>query len=211
MRAKRPITASAMRLMNCGDERLSRPAWLWLTYGMGPRTPNLPGYIAMCPACRSPTSPTGGRRPTGVYQGTYMDGGRTGRGPDREHPRPAVTRADRAGDLDLLADLDRRHRGRSRGRVLKARIATLRASLSGCGWSRTDAFDVARMSRGSVRDGYGPACQPVRFLIARAWSSGRPVRSALPRRRPPSDAHDHIAEHHRRLGRPVRPGDRRPS
>ena len=90
MHANTPNHEQSMRLMNCGDERLSRPSMgAWLTYGMGTENENLPGFIAMCPGCRSPTSPTGGPAfLPGIYQGTYIDTRKEqGRGPDREHPQ----------------------------------------------------------------------------------------------------------------------------
>ena len=50
MQANTPNHEQSMRLMNCGDERLSRPSYgAWLTYGMGTDNVNLPGFIAMCP------------------------------------------------------------------------------------------------------------------------------------------------------------------
>jgi len=48
MYANTPNHEQSMRLMNCGDERLSRPSMgAWLTYGMG--NENLPGCITLCP------------------------------------------------------------------------------------------------------------------------------------------------------------------
>ena len=37
-----------MRLMNCGDERLSRPSLgAWLMYGLGTENQNLPGFVVL--------------------------------------------------------------------------------------------------------------------------------------------------------------------
>ena len=64
-----------MRLMNCGDERLSRPSYgAWVTYGMGSENENLPGYIAMCPGL--PVADVSNWRSAflpGIYQGTHID------------------------------------------------------------------------------------------------------------------------------------------
>src|SRR5262249_21420186 len=50
MHANTPNHEQSMRLMNCGDERLSRPSMgAWLTYGIGTENQNLPGFVAMCP------------------------------------------------------------------------------------------------------------------------------------------------------------------
>jgi Protein of unknown function (DUF1501) len=43
-----PNHEQSMHLMNCGDERLSRPSYgVRITYGLGTENENLPGYIAM--------------------------------------------------------------------------------------------------------------------------------------------------------------------
>lgn len=63
MYANTPNHEQSMRLMNCGDERLSRPSMgAWLTYGLGTENENLPGFIAMCPGLPVPTCPIGARR-----------------------------------------------------------------------------------------------------------------------------------------------------
>jgi hypothetical protein len=50
MHANTPNHEQSMRLMNCGDERLSRPSYgAWLTYGLGAANLNLPAFIALCP------------------------------------------------------------------------------------------------------------------------------------------------------------------
>ena len=75
MQANTPNHEQSMRLMNCGDERLSRPSMgAWLTYGMGTENQNLPGYIAMCPGL--PVADVSNWRSAflpGIYQGTYID------------------------------------------------------------------------------------------------------------------------------------------
>src|SRR5687767_7751849 len=50
MYANTPNHEQSMRLMNCGDERLSRPSMgAWVTYGLGTANANLPGFVVMCP------------------------------------------------------------------------------------------------------------------------------------------------------------------
>ena len=75
MHANTPNHEQSMRLMNCGDERLSRPSMgAWLTYGMGTENENLPGFIAMCPGL--PVADVSNWRSAflpGIYQGTYID------------------------------------------------------------------------------------------------------------------------------------------
>src|SRR5207253_3791544 len=75
MRANTPNHEQSMRLMNCGDERLSRPSMgAWLTYGLGTENANLPGFIAMCPGL--PVADVSNWKSAflpGIYQGTYID------------------------------------------------------------------------------------------------------------------------------------------
>ncbi|MFM8583001.1 MAG: DUF1501 domain-containing protein, partial [Planctomycetaceae bacterium] len=75
MYANTPNHEQSMRLMNCGDERLSRPSLgSWVTYGMGTENENLPGYVAMCPGL--PVADVSNWRSSflpGIYQGTYID------------------------------------------------------------------------------------------------------------------------------------------
>ena len=75
MRANTPNHEQSMRLMNCGDERLSRPSMgAWITYGLGSENENLPGFIAMCPGL--PVADVSNWRSSflpGVYQGTHLD------------------------------------------------------------------------------------------------------------------------------------------
>ncbi len=48
MYANTPNHEQSMRLMNCGDERLSRPSYgAWLTNGLGPENQNLPGFVTL--------------------------------------------------------------------------------------------------------------------------------------------------------------------
>jgi hypothetical protein len=50
MHADVPNHEPSLLLMNCGDSRQVRPSMgSWVTYGLGPRIQNLPGFIAMCP------------------------------------------------------------------------------------------------------------------------------------------------------------------
>src|SRR5437899_290457 len=75
LRANTPNHEQSMRLMNCGDERLSRPSYgAWISYGLGTENENLPGYIAMCPGL--PVSDVSNWRAgflPGIYQGTHIN------------------------------------------------------------------------------------------------------------------------------------------
>ena len=112
MHAYTPNHEQSMRLMNCGDERLSRPSMgAWVTYGIGTLNQNLPGFIAMCPGL--PVADTSNWRSAflpGIYQGTYLNTRHTSVEQLIENIRnPFVTRRDQRRQLDLLAELNRQH------------------------------------------------------------------------------------------------------
>src|SRR2546421_113866 len=112
MHANTPNHEQSMRLMNCGDERLSRPSMgAWVTYGLGTENQNLPGFVAMCPGL--PVADTSNWRSAflpGIYQGTHIDTRRTRVEELLENIRNTqVTRPDQRRQLDLLAELNRRH------------------------------------------------------------------------------------------------------
>ena len=145
MRANTPNHEQSMRLMNCGDERLSRPSMgAWLTYGMGTENQNLPGYIAMCPGL--PVADVSNWRSAflpGVYQGTYIDTRKDKAEDLIENIRNrVVTQSDQRRQLDLLAELNRRHQQpRAEDDNLEARIASFELAYR-MQMVATDAFDV---------------------------------------------------------------------
>ncbi len=134
MMANTPNHEQSMRLMNCGDERLSRPSMgAWTTYGLGTENQNLPGFIAMCPGL--PVADVSNWRAAflpGVYQGTYIDTRRARVEDLIENIQNAtVTRADQRRQLDLLTELNRRHLAtEGRGRCPRCADRQLRAGLS---------------------------------------------------------------------------------
>src|SRR5262249_56190546 len=112
MYANTPNHEQSMRLMNCGDERLSRPSMgAWINYGLGTENQNLPGFVAMCPGL--PVADSSNWRSAflpGIYQGTHLDTRQTSVERLIENIRnPLVTRTDQRRQLDLLAEMNRRH------------------------------------------------------------------------------------------------------
>src|SRR5262249_50057296 len=112
MYANTPNHEQSMRLMNCGDERLSRPSMgAWVTYGMGTENRNLPGFIVLCPGL--PAADVSNWRSAflpGVYQGTHIDTRKRKVEELIENVHSgAVSRADQRRQLDLLAALNRQH------------------------------------------------------------------------------------------------------
>jgi hypothetical protein len=203
MHANTPNHEQSMRLMNCGDERLSRPSMgAWLTYGMGTENENLPGYIAMCPGL--PVADVSNWRSAflpGIYQGTYIDTRKEKAEDLIENIRnPVVTRSDQRRQLDLLAELNRRHQQpRAEDDNLEARIASFELAYR-MQMAATDAFDVEQEPR-YIREMYGPGIQARQLLIARRLIE-RGVRfvQLFHGDVQPWDSHDKIAEAHRALG-----------
>ncbi len=217
MYANTPNHEQSMRLMNCGDERLSRPSLgAWINYGIGSANRNLPGYIAMCPGL--PVADTSNWRSAflpGIYQGTHIDTRRlmppspSGRGAGGEGElienirNPLVTRADQRRQLDLLAELNRQHqKTRPEDAALEARIQSFELAYR-MQMEATDAFDVSREPQ-MVRDRYGSHVQGRQLLIARRLIE-RGVRfvQCYHGDVQPWDSHDNIAVNHRNLGREI--------
>ena len=202
MRANTPNHEQSMRLMNCGDERLSRPSLgSWLTYGLGTENENLPGFIAMCPGL--PVADVSNWKSAflpGVYQGTYIDTRRSKVEELIENIRnTSVTQPDQRRQLDLLTDLNRMHqRPRAEDDALEARIASFELAYR-MQMVATDAFDVSQEPQ-YVQDAYGPGIQARQLLIARRLIE-RGVRFVQLYHGDvqPWDAHDHIADNHRAL------------
>ncbi len=202
MHANTPNHEQSMRLMNCGDERLSRPSLgSWITYGMGTENANLPGFLAMCPGL--PVADVSNWKSAflpGVYQGTYIDT-RKERAEDLidNIQNGWISRRDQRRQLDLLAELNRRHQApRAEDDALEARIASFELAYR-MQMAATDAFDIEREPE-SVREAYGPGIQARQLLIARRLIE-RGVRFVQLYHGDvqPWDAHDHIAENHRAL------------
>ena len=206
MYANTPNHEQSMRLMNCGDERLSRPSMgAWINYGIGSQNRNLPGFIAMCPGL--PVADTSNWRSAflpGIYQGTHIDTRRTNVNELIENIRnPWVSRADQRRQLDLLAELNRRHQEpRAEDAGLEARIQSFELAYR-MQMEATNAFDISREPQ-HLRDAYGLHVQGRQLLIARRLIE-RGVRfvQCYHGDVQPWDSHDNIEANHRRLGREV--------
>src|SRR5580698_8040604 len=164
-----PNHEQSMRLMNTGDERLSRPSFgSWLLYGMGTDNQNLPGFIAMCPGL--PVSDVSNWRSAflpGAFQGTYIDTRKTRIDELIDNIRnPALTQSAQRRQLDLLAALNRRHQeSRADEPGLEARIESFELAFR-MQTAATDAFDVTREPK-HIQEMYGPGVQARQLLIAR--------------------------------------------
>ena len=134
MHADVPNHEPSLMLMNCGEARQARPCLgSWVLYGLGTENQNLPGFIVMCPG-GFPIAESQNWQSAflpGVFQGTYVDSRHTEIDKLIAHIRnhgvgPKAQRA----QLDLLAELNRRHLDRS-GQRARARGAhpVIRAGL----------------------------------------------------------------------------------
>ncbi|MBI4660664.1 MAG: DUF1501 domain-containing protein [Verrucomicrobia bacterium] len=204
MQANTPNHEQSMRLMNCGDERLSRPSFgSWLTYGMGTENENLPGFIAMCPGL--PVADVSNWRSAflpGIYQGTYINTKRTKAEELIENiVNPRISYAAQRRQLDLLAELNRRHQQeRMEDAAIDARIQSFELAYR-MQMAATDAFDISKEPP-SIRQMYGESLQARQMLIARRLVE-RGVRFVQLYHGDvqPWDSHDNIAENHWKLAR----------
>jgi hypothetical protein len=160
----------ATLLLHTGQPRLRRPSvGSWVTYGLGSENENLPAFVVL-----SPTGPpaTGGQNwqaafLPGAYQGTFVGTGETDPRRMIENLENRALTADRQRQgLDLLAELDRRHRdGRPEDRRLDARIHSFELAFR-MQAEALDAFDTSREPE-SIRDLYGGGGEARTFLTAR--------------------------------------------
>ena len=202
MYANTPNHEQSMRLMNTGDERLSRPSFgSWLLYGMGTENQNLPGFIAMCPGL--PVSDVSNWRSAflpGIYQGTHINTTRT-RVQDliANIENPHMSRSAQQRQLTLLQRLNRQHQQqRAADANLEARIESFELAFR-MQLEATDAFDVNREPQ-QVREAYGNHVQGRQLLIARRLVE-RGVRfvQCYHGNVQPWDSHNQIEREHRRL------------
>jgi hypothetical protein len=202
MHANTPNHEQSMRLMNCGDERLSRPSMgAWVTYGLGTENANLPGFVVLCPGL--PVADVSNWRAAflpGIYQGTHLDTRKAKVEELLENIRnPVLSDADQRRQLALLATLNERHRiPRAEDEALEARIRSFELAYR-MQAAATDAFDLSR-EPAHVRALYGDGVHGRQLLTARRLVE-RGVRfvQCYHGDVQPWDSHDHIEKNHRRL------------
>jgi hypothetical protein len=209
MHANTPNHEQSMRLMNCGDERLSRPSYgAWVTYGMGSENENLPGYIAMCPGL--PVADVSNWRSAflpGIYQGTHINTKKTK--PDElieNITNGRLSLSAQRRQLDLLAEFNAEHqRARGDDPQLEARIQSFELAYR-MQLEATDAFDLSK-EPAHIRALYGDTVQSRQLLIARRLiERGVRVVQCYHGDVQPWDSHDMIADAHRNLANQVDQG-----
>jgi hypothetical protein len=202
MYANTPNHEQSMRLMNCGDERLSRPSLgAWVTYGMGSENANLPGFVVLCPGL--PVADVSNWRSAflpGIYQGTHIDTRKQKAEELIEHIRNKdVSRTDQRRQLDLLAALNRGHQEkRAEDQALEARIQSFELAYR-MQLAATDAFDLSREPR-TIRELYGDSVHGRQLLTARRLvERGVRIVQCYHGDVQPWDSHDQIGVNHRKL------------
>lgn len=106
---------AALRLIHTGKIMAGRPTWgSWVVYGLGSANQNLPSYVVLADPgglpVDGPRNWSSGWLPA-VHQGTPF---RSGASPVLNLATPGdVPSTARAGQLDLLRELNRAHRGRA--------------------------------------------------------------------------------------------------
>ena len=203
MQCDTPNHEQSMRLMNCGDQRLSRPSLgSWLMYGMGSENRNLPGFVALCPGL--PVSDVSNWRSAflpGICQGTYVD---TRKKKVNELlpnlKNDMVSGESQAKQLELFRKLNERHLAEHEDDPdLEARIKSFELAFR-MQTSATDAFDIDKEPL-HVRERYGKSPQARQLLMARRLLE-RGVRyvQCYHGNVQPWDSHSNIHLEHRQLG-----------
>ena len=202
MYANTPNHEQSMRLMNCGDERLSRPSLgAWLTYGLGTENANLPGFLVLCPGL--PVADVSNWRSAflpGIYQGTHINTRSTKVEDLVENIKnPWVTRGEQRRQLDLLVELNRLHQEpRAEDAALEARIQSFELAFR-MQTAATDAFDLTREPK-EVLELYGEGVHARQLLTARRLvERGVRVVQCYHGDVQPWDSHDQLEKNHRKL------------
>lgn len=205
MYANTPNHEQSMRLMNSGDERLSRPSYgAWLTYGLGCENQNLPGFVTMCPGL--PVADSSNWRSSflpGIYQGTYLD---TRKSKVTELianiQNPSITFVDQRHQLDLLGKLNSAHQSqRSEDPQLEARIQSFELAYR-MQMEATDALDISHEPQHILELYQADKVHGRQLLIARRLiERGVRVVQCYHGDVQPWDSHGEIEKNHRNLGR----------
>jgi hypothetical protein len=203
MHADVPNHEPSLMLMNCGEARQARPCvGSWVLYGLGVENQNLPGFIVMCPG-GFPIAESQNWQAAflpGIYQGTYIDSQHTDIEKLIAHiHNKSVGPGDQRAQLDLLAELNRRHLESRPGEAdLEARIQSFELAFR-MQSEAAEAFDVSREPE-SIRAMYGTGVHGRQLLATRRLLE-RGVRfvQLWHGAEQPWDHHDDLETGHRKL------------
>ncbi len=200
-----PNHEPSLLMMNCGENRLSRPSMgAWLTYGLGTENQDLPGFVVLCPG-GYPIQESQNWQSSflpGACQGTFINSQHTDFAKLIEHIKSTTSSVkDQRSQLDLLLELNRQHQEkRKEEAALEARIQSFELAYR-MQMAAADAFDIEK-EPAHVRDAYGPGTQARQLLMARRLLE-RGVRfvQVWAGAGQPWDNHDKIAENHGKLAK----------
>ena len=204
MYANTPNHEQSMRLMNTGDERLSRPSYgSWLTYGLGCENQSLPGFVVLCPGL--PVADSSNWRSAflpGIFQGTHLDTRKikvTELIANIKNSR--LDSAEQRRQLDLLATLNRQHQEtRKEDAGLEARIQSFELAYR-MQIQATDALDITKETTNVQKQYRSDTMHGRQLLIARRLiERGVRVVQCYHGNGQPWDSHGNIAREHRNLG-----------
>ena len=207
MYANQPNHEPSFLLMNCGDQRLPRPAiGSWVTYGLGSENRNLPGFMVLCPNGYPTTGAANWRSAflPGALQGSYVNTKHREIEKLVSHSKPAIADDAQRRQLDLLQALNDGHReARPGDAALEARIESFELAYR-MQQDAADVFDINREPK-HIQDAYGcdreqGGIQARQLLIARRLVE-RGVRyvQVYQDAGQPWDHHDNLVGGHRRL------------
>ncbi len=204
MFANTPNHEQSMRLMNTGDERLSRPSLgSWLTYGLGCENQNLPGFVTLCPGL--PVADSSNWRSAflpGIYQGTYLDTRKqTATELIANIQNPIHATPEQRRQLDLLLQLNRQHQiDRAEDPQLEARIQSFELAFR-MQMEATDALDISREPQHLQTLYQADTVHGRQLLIARRLiERGVRIVQCYHGDVQPWDSHSNIAGEHGKLG-----------
>lgn len=205
MYANTPNHEQSMRLMNTGDERLSRPSLgSWLTYGLGCENQNLPGFVTLCPGL--PVADSSNWRSAflpGIYQGTYLDTRKTTATELIANiQNPTYATPEQRRQLDLLSQLNRQHQAdRAEDPQLEARIQSFELAFR-MQMEATDVLDISREPQHLQALYQADTVHGRQLLIARRLiERGVRIVQCYHGDVQPWDSHNNIAGEHKNLGK----------
>ncbi|MBA3269892.1 MAG: DUF1501 domain-containing protein [Acidobacteria bacterium] len=204
-----PNHEPSMLMMNTGHSQVGRPSLgSWLTYGLGSENNNLPGYVVLCPDVPTTVGPPlwNSAFLPAVQQGTFIPS-RVERpdqivGKDFDPKKlvsfihnKAFTLEEQRRELDLLASLDRMHRGPGAADPqLDAAISAMEIAYR-MQTEAPDVFDIRKESAATL-ELYGPGSTARGCLMAvRLVERGVRMVQVYYAKGDPWDAHADIQQH----------------
>jgi Protein of unknown function (DUF1501) len=199
MTANVPNHEPSLMLMNCGEERLSRPSMgSWISYGLGSENQNLPSFVSLCPG-GMPIKRSENWRASflpGQFQGTYLDSSVERLDKMIENlSNPSIRHSRQAHQMELLRKLNAQHlAASSHDPQLESRIRSFELAYR-MQAEASDAFDISKEPK-NILEMYGEGSYARQCIMARRLLE-RGVRfvQLWHGKGQPWDSHDDIEDH----------------